>query len=364
MLNSHSLRYSTHLYAYALSVCLIALFFCNTPLLSYDYTHCVKYFKAASTPIGSSYAISLKSGTQQHHIMYSPTTPRNVKILKADPFIGLYLISAPRTKQSYELLPLDARTLADKNLAFINANTKVHTGHITKRQSGFIDYARFSAPTQPNSVLGNICYQIYGIGIGNQKFIEKKYIDRFLAQKTPYYGDIGVRFASNKAIVSILDPFSHNSFQVGDEILSINGTKPHNSNEAEWLISNLKKGSLAKVLIKRNGKTLQINAKVNQRYGGFLLKESFLERFGIHLDDNMVIQSINPALAGRFSELRANDKIIWINKEPIITESTDTAYKRFERLKYLLSKTQFDERFEGKIQLLIMRDNLEIFIKV
>ncbi|WP_435817240.1 DUF7488 domain-containing protein, partial [Helicobacter japonicus] len=93
MLNSHSLRYSTHLYAYTLSVCLIALFFCNTPLLSYDYTHCVKYFKAASTPIGSSYAISLKSGTQQHHIMYSPTTPRNVKILKADPFIGLYLIS-------------------------------------------------------------------------------------------------------------------------------------------------------------------------------------------------------------------------------------------------------------------------------
>ncbi|WP_435793470.1 PDZ domain-containing protein [Helicobacter japonicus] len=173
-----------------------------------------------------------------------------------------------------------------------------------------------------------------------------------------------MRFASNKAIVSILDPFSHNSFQVGDEILSINGTKPHNSNEAEWLISNLKKGSLAKVLVKRNGKTLQINAKVNQRYGGFLLKESFLERFGIHLDDNMVIQSINPALAGRFSELRANDKIIWINKEPIITESTDTAYKRFERLKYLLSKTQFDERFEGKIQLLIMRDNLEIFIKV
>ncbi len=337
---------------------------CATSVWAYDYSHCIKYFNAASTPVGSTYAISLKNGTGQHHLLYSPTPPRNVKLLKADPFIGLYLISASKTKQSYELLPLDARTLKDKNLALISANAKVHTGHITKRQTNFLNYARFSAHASANSVLGNICYQIYGISVGNNQFIEKKYIDRFLSQKSPYYGDLGVRFNSPKAIVDMIDPFIDSTFRLNDEILSINGTKVSSSDEAEWLISNLKKDSLAKILIKRNGKNMTINVKVGQRYGGFLLRETFLERFGIQLDEYMTIISINPSLAGRFSQLRAGDRILWINKEPIITASTDNAHKRFERLKFLLSQTRFDTRFDDKIQLLIVRNDLEIFLKM
>ncbi|TLD94676.1 PDZ domain-containing protein [Helicobacter jaachi] len=334
-------------------------------LRAYDYSHCIKYFKAASTPVGSSYAISLKNGAQQSHILFSLEPPQHVKILKADRFIGLYLIALPRTKQSYELLTLDSRTLNDKNLAFISASPKVHVGHITKRQNGFLNYAHFSAPTQVNGVLGNICYQIYGLGVGNGKFIEKKYIDRFLAQKSPYYGDLGIRLESSKAIVSTIDPFMpNNPFEPSDELLSINGTKVLNSGQAEWIISNLKKDSLAKVTLKRKGKILTLSVRVSQRYGGFLLKETFLERFGINIDENMTIVSINPAMAGRFSQLRAGDRILWINKEPIITSQTTSAHKRFERLKWLLSQSRFDERFEGKMQLLIMRDNLEIFIKV
>lgn len=336
----------------------------TTSLLGYDYSHCIKYFKAASTPIGSNHAISIKYGKHQHHLFYSPTRPRDIKILKADPFIGLYLIDAMRTKQSYEILPLDKRTLNDKNLVFVGANSKVK-GHIAKRQSGFINYASFSAAIQPNTVLSNICYQIYGIGVGNRHFIEKKYIDRFLSQKDPYYGDLGIRFASNKPIVDIVDPFiANNPFKAQDEIVSINGIKISNSGDAEWTISNLKNNSTANVIVKRKGKVLKLSTKVYQRYGGFLLKDTFLERFGIDIDDDMLIQSINVSLAGRFAELRAGDRILWINKEPIITLDTDSANKRFERLRILLSKTPLEERFDGKMQLLIMRDNLEIFIKV
>ncbi len=347
-----------------LALIMLFITLCATSSFSYDYSHCKRYFKAASTPVNQSYAISLKNPRGgQYHLMYAPSAPSGVKILKADPFIGLYLISAPNTKQSYELLPLDSRTLNDKNLAFISAD-KANVGHITKRQNGFLDYARFSSATQRNGVLGNICYQIYGIGVGNGQFIEKKYIDRFLSQKTPYYGDIGIRFSSSKAIVGAIDPFSQNAFSPNDEIISINGSKIANANEAEWIISNLKKDSFAKVLIKRNGKTMQINAKVGQRYGGFLLGETFLERFGIHIDENMLIKSINPNQAGRFAPLRVGDTILWINKHPIITESTNTARKIFDRFRDLLSQTRFDERFDGEIQLLIMRNNLEIFIKL
>lgn len=341
------------------------IFSLSSQAFSYDYSHCIKYFKAASTPVGSNYAISLKNGTKQHHILYAKTPPKNVKILKADPFVGLYLLALPKTQQSYELLPLDTRTLNDKKLAIISANHAPSIGHITKRQNGFIDYAGFSNATSQNSVLGNICYQIYGLGVGNNGFIEKKYIDRFLNQKSTYYGDLGIRFYSQKPIVSFIDPFfPNNPFQPQDEITSINGVKVSNNGQIEWIISNLKKDSQAKVSIKRNGKPMTLLAKVNQRYGGFLLRETFLERFGITLNDEMIIQNINPSLAGRFNQLRVNDKILFINKNPIITQATDTAHKRFERLKMLFSQATFNEEFDGKIQLLILRDGLEIFIKI
>lgn len=346
------------------SIFLILL--CVTPIFAYDYSHCTKYFNAASTPVGSSNAVSIEYNKKQLHLMYSPSTPKNAKIIKADPFIGLYLIDAPHTKQSYNLLPLDARTLNDKNLVFISRN-KPQKGYITKRQNGFVNYASFSAPVQQNSVLGNICYQIYGIGTGGNHFIEKKYIDRFLNQKTPYYGDLGIRFLPNpqKAIVDVIDPFyPNNPFRIQDEILSINGTKIQSSYDLEWIMSNLKKDSIAKVLIKREGKTLTLQAKVAQRRGGFLLNETFLERFGIYIDDEMVIQKINLAIAGRFSILREGDKILWINKQPIITPTTQSVSQRFNRLKFLLSQTPYDDTYDGKMQLLIVRDQLEIFVKL
>lgn len=345
------------------SLVLSIAFFSTT--FAYDYSHCIKYFKAASTPIDSTHAISLKSGAKQLHILFSPTPPKNVKILKADPFIGLYLLALPPTKQSYELLTLDKRTLSDRKLAFVSASPTPHIGHITKRQNGFLDYARFSTTTSQNGVLGNICYQIYGLGVGNGGFIEKKYIDRFLQQKSAYYGDLGIRFTSQKPVVSFIDPFlPNNPFLPQDEIVSINGTKVTHSGAIEWIMSNLKQNSQAKVAIKRNGKPLTLNARVYKRYGGFLLQETFLERFGITLDDDMTIQAIDSRLAARFSQLRVGDRIIWIDKMPIITQATDTRYKRFERLRILLSQATLSQEYDGKIQLLIMRDNLEIFIKV
>lgn len=334
--------------------------------LGYDYSHCLKYYEAATTRLDGGYAISLANGTKgQYHLYYSTTAPRNVKVLKSDPFVGLYLIAAPRTKQSYNLLALDTRTLNDSNLALISYK-HVEKGRITARQNGFLNYGRFSASTSPNSVLGNICYQIYGIGTQNG-FIEKRYIDRFLTQKYPYYGDLGIRFNTNskRAIVASIHPFiPNNPFMPNDEILSINGKPVQSGKELEWIMSNLKKNSLAQVKLKRDGKVLNLNARVYQRYGGFLLKETFLEQFGIDIDDEMIIQNINPSLAGRFSALRKGDRILWINKEPIITQATTTAQERYNNLKELLSKTIFDNRFEGKMQLLIMRDNLEIFIKL
>lgn len=347
------------------SILYIALAFICSVAFGYDYSHCQKYFSLSSKKTATSNFISINHKGKQVHLMYSPTYPTGVIVKKADPFIGLYLVESKNTPKAYDLLQLDTRTLNDKNLAIIS-NNAIQKGSIIKRQNGFVDYARFSAPVARNGVLGNICYQIYGLGIGNDLFIEKKYIERFLNQSYPYYGDIGIRFshASKKPLVSLIDPFlENNPFMPNDEILSINNTNIKNTYDLEWIISNLKKDSLASVKLRRDGKILSIKARVGQRYGGFLLRESFLERFGIELDNDMRILKLS-SKPHRFSELRIGDRLLWINKQPIITESTKTTQQKFNNLARLLSKAKFDTQFDGLMQLLIMRDNLEIFVKL
>ncbi|RVZ89400.1 PDZ domain-containing protein, partial [Helicobacter pylori] len=96
-----------------------------------------------------------------------------------------------------------------------------------------------------------------------------------------------------RLVVVQFDPFfPKNPFLKNDEILAINHQKIHSLAEFEWVVSNLKYQSLVKVKIKRNHKIKEVTLKVNKRYGGFLLKDTFLERYGIALDERFIITKI------------------------------------------------------------------------
>lgn len=321
----------------------------------YDYTHCINYYSNASVAVGDTRAVALKHKGKVVLLMYSKTRPK-AKILKSDPFVGLYLIESTLPKLSYDLLSLDERTLKDKNLIAITIKNP-SKGYITARQSDYLQYARFLSKLAPNSVIGNICYQIYGIGVGGNGFIEKKYIDRFLQAEAGVYGDIGVRLDS-KLRVSLSDPFfANNPFLGGDELISVNGTKLTSLSQAHWIISNLKIGSRTKVSFKRNGALQNAEVVVDKLYGGMLLRDTFLERFGIELSQNLQILSMTNAQNSRFKELKVGDKIVWINKTPATLSN----------LKTLLSESlqpQALKTYEGKIQLLVRRGEFEFFIKI
>lgn len=323
----------------------------------YDYKHCIEYYKNASVVVGDTRAVALKHKGKVVYFLYARTPPK-AKILKADPFMGFYLIASKPTKLSYDLLTLDARTLGDKNLIAISARNPAR-GHITGRQSSYTRYASFSNTLERNSVIGNICYQIYGVGIGGKNFIEKSYIERFLNAKEIAYSDIGVRLRtdSKRAIVALSDPFfPHNPFLQGDEILSINANKVTSSTQAIWLITNLPRTREALVQVRRDGVIRTFSIKPDKLYGGFLLRDTFLERFGITLDDNLTILTKHDA-PHRFRELKVGDRIVWINKKPATSQN----------LKELLSQSlspQELEKYEGKIQLLVRRGEFEFFIKI
>ncbi|WP_394952117.1 PDZ domain-containing protein [uncultured Helicobacter sp.] len=334
---------------------LYCAFVCSLCAQEYDYKHCVEYYKNASVAVGDTRAVALKHNGKVVYFLYARTPPK-AKILKSDPFMGFYLIESKPTKLSYDLLTLDKRTLEDKNLVAISTKPPVR-GHITGRQSSYLNYASFSNTLGRNSVIGNICYQIYGVGVGGKGFIERFYIERFLNAKEIAYSDIGVRLEPKRAVVALSDPFfPHNPFLQGDEILSINASKITSSTQAIWVITNLSRTQNASVQVRRSGKIHTFSIKPDRLYGGFLLSDTFLERFGITLDSNLMILTKTNAL-NRFKELKVGDRIVWINKTPATPNN----------LKELLTRTlepQELSKYEGKIQLLVRRGEFEFFIKI
>ncbi|WP_245945615.1 DUF7488 domain-containing protein [Helicobacter didelphidarum] len=279
-----------------------------------DYSHCASYYKQASVNLGNNlYAIKLKNGAI---IGYNPIRPKVKNLVKYDPFTGLFLISGNvSSKYSYEMSDIDEYALS-KELASTGIKGAV-AGRFQTHQQSFLQYAEFSAPTQKNGVISNICYKIYGLGVGGHGFIEKKYIDRFLTQEKPYYGDIGVRFQildeeSATFGVQFADPFfPNNPFKRGDVLISINDIAPKNWGDLEWIIANLELNSITNIKIRRGEDIKNLHVKVGRRYGGMLLTDSFLERFNIGISNDFIVERVPSQ--GAFSKLKKGDRILYIN---------------------------------------------------
>ncbi|WP_235852515.1 DUF7488 domain-containing protein [Helicobacter vulpis] len=327
---------------------LLAVVFCCASLKAYDFSQCIQYHHHATHSGG----VSLFWDHRQVVFMRSMHAPKGVKILKHDPFIGFYLIQAPKTQFAYHLLDIDAQAYK-RPLASVSAQARA--GSILQRQRGFLHFARFSKPMPVNAVVSNICYQIYGVGVGGHEFIESKYLKRFLQQKSPYYGDIGVRVRTG-VIVQSVDPFfKHNPFLEGDVITRINDQPIRNAQDFEWVVSNLAYQSHARIIVKRGRALKTLVVRVDKRHGGFLLPDTFLERFGISLNGNLVITKAT-RLAPPLDKLQVGDQLLWINKHPIV--------KPGQSARVALQRALSGAFMQGRIEMLILRNGFEFYVRL
>ncbi|WP_235853055.1 DUF7488 domain-containing protein [Helicobacter labacensis] len=319
-----------------------------TPLIAYDFSQCAQYHRLASHEHG----VSLFWDHKQVSFLHSRIPPKGVKILKADPFIGFYLIQAPKTRFAYHLLDIDAQA-TKRPLASVSAQARA--GSILHRQTGFLHFARFSKPMPINAVVSNICYQIYGVGVGGHDFIESRYLKRFLKQKSPYYGDIGVRVRAG-AVVQSVDPFfKHNPFLERDVITRINNQPIRNAQDFEWVVSNLAYQSRARITIKRGNALKTFVVRVDKRHGGFLLPDTFLERFGITLNHKLIITKATH-LAPPLNQLQVGDQLVWINKRPIV--------KPGQSPRVALQRALSEAFMQGRIEMLILRNGFEFYVRL
>lgn len=326
----------------------------------YDFSHCITYYDEASNPAGNTRSISLQTSEGNLEVIFSPTLPLNLKIIKADPFVGLYIVQNKKTRYSYDFLSIDSYAKS-KELSAIGFNYS-KKGKILKPQRGFVEYGEFSSPIPRNGVISNICYQIYGLGVGSKYFIDKKYLDRFLNKKSAYYGDIGVRVLQKDSYVLVyqVDPFfDKNPFQIGDVILSINGKNITSYQNFEWIVSNLAYKKPAEIEFIRNGQKQKLTVIADKRYGGFLLPDTFLERFGISLDKTLTITDIDENSKNTLG-LKVGDRLVWISQKPILKDSDDSKTKANNSLRNALSEAGM----RGNIEVLVMRDGLEFRLKL
>lgn len=247
-------------------------------------------------------------------LIFSTTAP-NAKIIKHDPYLSLYLIEDTK-KFKY---PFRINMNIGTGLFGVD-NNKIIKGKIVKQQNGLESFATFSEQLSTPSLLLNSCCSFEGI-ITERGIIEKEYIERFLKSKTVSYADFGIKVndVGSAVVVSSANPFiKDNFFKKDDIILELDGKKVKNSATLMREILFSKIGSTHSVKIKRGGETSVISVTSQDKKGGGLLSDTFLEFFGLSFDKNLVIKKIEKN-AERYG-LKIGDKLIQIDTKSVKNE--------------------------------------------
>ena len=323
---------------------------------SYDFSFCFKNYQRMALKFRDSYATPIQYQGKTYFLFYSKTPLFDKSVIKSDPFIGLYLLKSNKETKGYVLRDIDIMA-KEMQVAVIGFYGFMDV-KILSNQKDFLDYAKLSKTPLPNQIVSNICYQIYGITT-EDGLIDKRYIERFLEQKYPYYGDIGIQLRKNTTEVELINPFfEKNPFLPYDKIISIDDV-PVTKNDIHWKIANLVYQSEVKVKVQRQGqqKPVELKVRVNRAYGGLLLQDSFFESQGIKIDANLNIRRVYQPTIEELGELKRGDRILRINKIDPLSLSGDI----FLNLKKILSDAYIKQ---GYIEFLVSRNGFDFNLKI
>lgn len=305
----------------------------------------------------------------------------NENILFYDRFVGLALFSGKKMTPKYDLLPI-TKSVQSLPLAGITSDSTTQ-GKIISTQKSLKNKAQFSRQIPPNAILSDICYQSYGISVGANRFIDKAYITRFLAENgARIYSDIGFEIETQKGalIVNSINPFvefrlvkivdssanqanrannanrtnlpnqksadnPHESLRVGDEILAINGISIKNEDEFFDIASTLEIGKRATIRILRGNIIMEFSFMPLKRERGFDESGTLLDFFGIVVDERLSV--IRAPIDSIF---KRGDRILRLNQIKV----NDKATLNSAIWRVLLSRQDFS--------FLLTRKDFEFFI--
>ena len=312
-----------------------------------DFRKCYKKDVKSMVYFGDTKAVAISKHYAVAYLKKKPKYP----FVRHDKFLNLYLFHSKKVLHPVHLRNTDKLTLGEW-LASMD-DSSMYTGNFAQRGVGLNIFFKQNSKTPPNSMITCLCCSVYGIGVGNGKFISSNFIKRFLDSKSVAYGDIGVRFLrrGKDVIVSSVNPlFAHQKLKVGDIIKKIDGRRVRKVEDVEDYVLFQKIGKIVKLQFVRNHKLMTEKIKVQKRYGGGELSDSFLEVKGMFFDKKLRIKTIKKGSFAQKSGLHRGDKLLQINRVSVKSE---------DDIRRVLSKI-------GKkaINLLFERNNFQFFVKV
>jgi len=328
---------------------LLAPFLALNILIALDFSKCFDKTKHSFYKIDSNFAIAVSSNRAILFSNHKPSNLNGFKIVKYNPFLNLYILET--TKQ---LNPLTIKNPSNIPTNIELASINIHgfkKGAFISRQNGFDEFAKVNFSNQAGSAIEGICYQLYGVGIGGNSFIEASYIIEFLKNPNIEYGDLGFRFeqvGSNLILKHVDTTINHDNFKPFDKIVSIDGKNFGSLKSLNDYILYKKPNSTVSIVLNRVGEVIKTSSKIYKKEGGGVLSDTFLERYGAYFDKNLNVISLSKNSYFFKKGLKIGDKILEINRKKVST--------------HMDIKDIITNRDEKILRILIKRDDFTFFV--
>lgn len=322
---------------------IVAVLLFSFSLFAYDYSMCAQKLRESFVSIDGHTAVAV---SQDEAVMLSRIPPKitSAKLIKRDPFFGLYLFRYPHHKRTIAF-----QETVHKEMVAVYADS-YKPNSIVSYPKGF-SYGRMHPALEAEGVISDICYRVYALTT-KDGFLDADRVNAFLSKNRIVYSGLGIDVvnASQGVSVKFSDPFfKGNPFLDGDVITKINGVPIRDKDDYFEQTMNLPVGSNVNVEIVRGSKVMHKTVTTRTMRGGGLVPWSFMGELGIQIDNKAIVKSLRHPKYG-FEQLKLGDKIISINQIPV---------RGIADIKDALSKIRTNE-----MKFLIERDNFMFFITI
>jgi len=312
-----------------------------------DFTQCYEKNKASIVYFGNTRAVAVD---EKHAIAYSKTPP-NVPYIKHDYLSHLYLFESAKP-----LTPMKLKSTSELKLGewLVSMNdTALNVVNASKIGRDSQAHFEFGGVGEPNSIVGGLCCEMYGLGIGDKYYIGSEALKNFMEGKVASYHDLGARFVEgNESIfVDMIDSnTSKTKLKVGDKITALNGRKVKTLPEFHEAFMQAKANLKLSATMERNNAWVEENIFVlppkpePKPKKAVAPKVSYLESKGFSFSPQLILNEPKRASGAEQSGLKAGDRLLQINDVKVESKAEADAYmnkNRHKELNLLFDRNDF-----------------------
>ena len=316
-----------------------------------DFTQCYEKNRQSIIYFGKTRAVAI---SENKAIAYSKEKP-TVPFIKYDYLSNLYLFESPKPLTPIKLKPTETlkpgewfASMSENSLVVVN---------ISKLGSNANNFFEHSGRGDENSIIGGLCCEMSGLGIGDRFFIGSEALEKFISSKTASYLELGARLEENNETI-VVDFVDSNNKEVklkaGDKIVALNGKKVKNLAEVSEALLASKSSSKLSAQIQRNNAWIEENIlaikpkPVVKKVVPVVKKESPLKTKGLIFDNDMKLLDIPAHSFAEQSGLKIGDRLIQID---------ETRVDKLSEAEGFLAKTKNRET-----SLLFDRNDFQFFV--